>query len=156
MPKKARPTYTFTKSEFQRLREIQFYFLIRSLMAQHPDPAFIYDFVDSFGKLFHLNTLPLQKATRDTIMDAEALRPDSTETIVLLYMAGAPMMTVVHMARRGLNTVYKTLKAYEKDPCEYMPRYAYNETAVISEFMSSFREMSATVFHKERVAHDGP
>jgi len=156
MPKKKRPTYLFSPKEFQRLREIQFYFLIRTLMKLKPDPGFIYDFVESFGTLFDLTTLHLQKAVRDTIMESEALRPDPTETVILLYMAGAPMKTVMLMSRRGQSTVYKLLKEYGKDPCEYMPRYGYNETETISKFMSSFREMSTTVFHKEEVAHDGP
>jgi hypothetical protein len=155
MPKKARPIYEFTAKEFQRLREIQYYYLIKTLLGHHPNPNFVFNFIESFGVLFGLKTLHLQKAIRDVVMDNTTMAPSPKEAMLTLYMAGAPIHTIMKLTGKGQASVLNAYKEYQKDPFEILPKYGYTETETISKFMSAFRTMTGTVFFKEVLAHDG-
>ena len=124
----------------QRWIEIQFYYLIRDIMASYKDLIQTLDFIEAFAILGHITPNAIKRAALE-MLQAYWMKPSNGETAVLAHANKVTQKKIANWTGLHKRTIYNILETEEKLERIYLPHFKPEELEEIKKFLNFFEKL---------------
>lgn len=128
------------KMHEQRWIEIQFYYLLKDLLAMTQDIFKTLDWIDALAISNAYNPTYVKQYAME-FLQTPWVQPSKEEVVVLGHNNGMPIATIKRWTGLHNKTFYNILKRSEEEPPLFIPRYKAEQVNEIRNFLTFFEKL---------------